>query len=58
MDIPVSKVRDFELEYTHYLRLHHGEELNSLKKGILTDDITKLLEKTAKDLVKKYVPNE
>ncbi len=58
MDIPVSRVKDFELEYLHYLKIHHSDALQTLQQGILTDEVTKLMEKTAKDLTKKYIPNE
>ncbi|MBP6977058.1 MAG: F0F1 ATP synthase subunit alpha [Bacteroidales bacterium] len=58
MDIPVSKVRDFEVEFIHYLQLHHRQELDALKKGILSDETVKLLENKAKELTKKYIPTE
>ncbi len=58
MDIPISKVRDFETEFIHYLQLHHREELDALNKGILTDDTVRLLENKAKELAQKYISNE
>ncbi len=58
MDLPVSRIRDFETEYIHYLQLNHKEEMDTMKKGNLTDEIIRLLEKTAKDIARKYIPNE
>ncbi|MCD4746954.1 MAG: F0F1 ATP synthase subunit alpha [Bacteroidales bacterium] len=53
-NIPVKSVRDFEDEYLHYLELHHQDVLNILKEGKLTDEVLKIMEKTAKELSKKY----
>ena len=53
-DVPVTKVRDFEKEYLELLDLKHRDVLDSLRDGILNDDITKTLEKVAAELVLKY----
>jgi F-type H+-transporting ATPase subunit alpha len=58
MNIPVRKIRDFELEFIHYLHVKHEDALNTLKSGNLSDEVVKLLEKTAKELASKYIPNE
>ena len=44
-DVPVTKVKEFEKEYLEYLDLKHKDILNDLRDGILTDDMTKVLEK-------------
>jgi len=53
-DVPVTKVRDFEKEYLELLDLKHRDVLDSLRDGILNDNITKTLEKVAAELVLKY----
>ena len=55
-DVPVNKVRDFEKEYLELLDLKHRDILDSLRDGMLNNDITKTLEKVAAELVLKYKP--
>ncbi|MCX6325682.1 MAG: F0F1 ATP synthase subunit alpha [Bacteroidia bacterium] len=55
-DVPVSKVKIFENEFLEYLDLKHRDVLDNLHDGILNNDITKILEKVASDLVIKYRP--
>ena len=55
-DVPINKVKDFEVEFIELLELRHSDTLDSLREGILNDDITKVLEKVAGDLVVKYRP--
>jgi F-type H+/Na+-transporting ATPase subunit alpha len=55
-DVPVGKVREFEVEYLEYLDLKHRDVLDQLSQGILNNNITDTLEKTALELVKKYKP--
>ena len=55
-DVPVTKVKEFEKEYLEYLDLKHKDILNDLRAGILTDDMTKVLEKVAMELASKYEP--
>lgn len=53
-DVPVTKVREFEAEFLGFLESKHKNILSDLKAGKLTDEITNVLEETAKDLSKKY----
>ena len=53
-DVPVSKVKIFENEFLEYLDLKHRDILDSLRDGILNNDITNVLEKVAADLAIKY----
>jgi F-type H+-transporting ATPase subunit alpha len=53
-DVPVNKVKEFENEYLEYLDLKHRDILDKLAEGILNNDITDVLEKTAHELVSKY----
>ena len=55
-DVPINKVKSFETEFIEFLELKHRDTLDSLHEGILNDDITKVLEKVAGDLVIKYRP--
>jgi F-type H+/Na+-transporting ATPase subunit alpha len=55
-DVPVTKVKEFEVEFLEYLDLKHRNVLDQLSEGILNNNITDILEKTASELVKKYKP--
>jgi len=55
-DVPVTKVKEFEVEFLEYLDLKHRDILDQLSEGILNNNITDILEKTALELVKKYKP--
>jgi F-type H+/Na+-transporting ATPase subunit alpha len=53
-DVPTNKVKTFETEFIEFLELKHRDTLDKLRDGILNDDITKVLEKVAADLVMRY----
>ncbi|WP_298526903.1 F0F1 ATP synthase subunit alpha [uncultured Christiangramia sp.] len=53
-DVPVEKVKEFELEYLDYLNSKHRVTLDTLKAGKLTDEVTDTLTKAAKELSGKY----
>ena len=55
-DVPVNKVKSFETEFIELLELKHRDTLNSLRDGILNNDITSVLEKVASEIVIKYQP--
>lgn len=55
-DVPISKVKSFEIEYIELLELKHRDVLDNLRDGILNNDITNILEKVASELVIKYRP--
>jgi F-type H+-transporting ATPase subunit alpha len=55
-DVPVNKVKEFEIEFIEYLELKHRNILDRLKEGVLNNDITNVLDKVASDLVSKYRP--
>jgi len=54
MDIPVDRVRLFEDEYLNFLETKHRDVLDTLRKGVLNDEVLKVLEDVAADLSKKY----
>jgi len=53
-DVPVKRINEFENEYVALLDAQHRSTLDSLRKGILDDSITSVLEKVAKELTPKY----
>ena len=52
--MPVNKVRDFEVEYLHYMETKHPKVLAELKEGKLSDEAVKLMEEAAKDYARKF----
>jgi F-type H+/Na+-transporting ATPase subunit alpha len=52
--VPVDKVEEFENDFLEYLRLKHADLLAELRKGNLSDEITGVLEKVAKETAVKY----
>ena len=54
MDVPVSKVKEFEIEFTSFMHQKHQDVLDALAAGKLTDEIKNTLETVAADLSKKY----
>ncbi|BAV95170.1 F0F1 ATP synthase subunit alpha [Ichthyobacterium seriolicida] len=53
--IPLEKIKDFEDSYLQYLENTHKSTLQDIKAGNFTDDITAVLEKTAKDISVNYI---
>ncbi len=53
-DVPVNKVKEFEIDYIDYLNATHKEALETLKSGKLTDDVTDILVDAAKEISAKY----
>ncbi len=54
-NVPVNKIREFELEYTTQLEQRHPEVLAALKAGKFDDSLTDVLETVAKELSGRYV---
>jgi len=55
-DVPVNMVRNFESEFLEFMELKHRDVLDNLRDGILNNDVTKVLDKVAAELVAKYRP--
>jgi len=53
-NVPVNKVKEFEVDYLEYLNVKHRDTLDQLKAGKFTDEITNVLENTAKEIAAKY----
>ena len=54
MNVPVNKIKEFEIEYISFLHSKHQGVLDDLAVGKLTDEIKNTLEKAAADLSEKY----
>lgn len=55
-DVPLDQVKNFERDYLEFLELKHRDVLDKLHDGIINNDITKVLEKVASELVQKFKP--
>ena len=54
MDVPVDKIKEFEVEFISFLHQKHQNILDDLAAGKLNDDITNTLESVVKELTPKY----
>lgn len=53
-DVSLEKVSEFEKNFLHTLELNHqADVLDELKKGVINDDVTKILETVAADTIKQ-----
>ena len=53
-DIPISKIKDFEESFLDLMRTKHRKQLDILKSGKLTDEVTDLIKKVVSELSKNY----
>ena len=54
MEVPMTKVREFEADFLATLRANHPNVLEALKAGKFEDSLTDVLSSTAKQLVARY----
>jgi len=54
MSVPVKKVREFEVEFLDFMNRNHKSELNTLRAGKITDEVTNSIENAVKELTAKY----
>ncbi len=54
LDMPVEKVRDFEQEFLDQLESTHQDVLDTLRSGVINDEVTAALEKIASDVALNY----
>jgi F-type H+-transporting ATPase subunit alpha len=53
-NVPLTKVQDFQKEFLMVLELsHQADVLDVLKKGILTDEVSAIIEKVAGEVAKR-----
>jgi F-type H+-transporting ATPase subunit alpha len=55
-DVPIHDVKQFEKEFLEMLELRHRDVLDQIRDGQIGNDITKVLEKLASELVIKFRP--
>jgi trigger factor len=53
-NVPVRKVREFQVEYVDFLKNKHPEVMAALKSGKIDDSLTGVLKQVATDLASKY----
>ncbi len=53
-DIPVEKVKEFEVDFLEFMEFKHKKTLAELAKGKLSDEITGVLEEAAREIGEKY----
>jgi len=53
-DVPVHKIRLFEKDYLDLLKASHADTLETLKKGVINDEVTAVLDKAAAETVTRY----
>jgi F-type H+-transporting ATPase subunit alpha len=54
-EVPVEKVKEFEIDYIEFLNAKHRGILDTLKAGKLTDEVTDTLTSVCKELSAKYI---
>jgi F-type H+-transporting ATPase subunit alpha len=52
--VPVDKVKDFEVDFLTVMEEQHAETLNVLKSGKLTDEAKETLTRVAKEVASKF----
>jgi F-type H+-transporting ATPase subunit alpha len=53
-EVPLERVKEFEVEFLEFLELRHKKVLSQLGQGKLSDEITGTLESVAKEIAEKY----
>ena len=53
-DVPVDKVREFEVEFLDYMRNKHADTMAALKAGKYTDAETSVIESAAAEMTARY----
>jgi len=51
LELPVNKIKEFETQFLHTLHENHQEILDSLKEGVIDENIMMKLEDVAKNLI-------
>ena len=53
-DIPVLKVRDFEKDFIQFLRDHHSDTLETIRQGVINNDVVTVLNNAAADVASRF----
>ncbi len=52
--VPLNSIKDFEIEYLHFLEVNHSDLLKNLQAGKLLQEDIEIMKKAAGDISKKY----
>ncbi|MBU0488461.1 MAG: F0F1 ATP synthase subunit alpha [Bacteroidetes bacterium] len=52
--VPVNRIKDFEEEFILRMEIDHADTLTELKKGVLNDNITGVLDMVAREIADKF----
>lgn len=53
-NVPVEKVKEFEVEFHETMQMQHRATLDELKAGNLTENAEEVIQKVAKEIAEKY----
>ena len=53
-NVPIHKVKEFQVEYISFLRSKHPETMAALKSGKIDNEITSVLKQAANEIASKY----
>ncbi len=53
-DVPLKKVKEFEVDFIEYIKVKHPEVLETLRKGVIDDGIMQTLDNAAKEVAAKF----
>jgi len=53
-NVPVEKIKEFEVQYIEHLELKHKDVMTTLAEGKLTDEVTDTLKKVAAELSESF----
>jgi F-type H+-transporting ATPase subunit alpha len=53
-NVPINKVKEFQIEFVAFLRSKHPETMAAIKSGKIDNDITAVLKQAAAELASKY----
>jgi F-type H+-transporting ATPase subunit alpha len=53
-EVPVHKVRLFENDFLAFLRDNHSDVLETIKKGVINDEVTAVLDRAAAEVASRY----
>ncbi len=54
-DIPLGKIKEFEIDFLQYVEVKQPEVLKKLREGVINDEITSTLERLAGEVMEKYI---
>jgi len=52
--VPVHKVKLFENDFLAFMRDNHSDVLETIRNGVINDEVTGVLEKAAAEIAGRY----